>query len=398
MSLGENPQMHEYLNLACACLLTPPNQLNIYWAGLVLIAGLIIGSYLNVVIYRGSAKYLPNETNYKGKLDTCHPKQSFCPQCLHPLSWSENIPLISWIIQGAKCKHCKAPISIEYPTVEGLNALGWVLFWILSPSIGQFLIYATFLSLLIAVTAIDLKTLRIPNKITITGIVILLLLNAATNPCQIGYNILYTLGAGVLGYALVELGKLLFGNKTVKLKVLTEFTLNQKEKLLVVKDADKSLEESEPISTDELFIRNSDTIRISGEIDNIVNKKNQESYALIIKKEQVIIETRPKGLPPHQEIVPQETIVTGKIKEITMPQEALGMGDVKLLMLMAAALGFPNFIHAMTLGAIAGLVYAVILRISAIAKKGNPPSLIAFGPWLSIASIAMVLWTLFKST
>jgi prepilin signal peptidase PulO-like enzyme (type II secretory pathway) len=390
--------MHEYLSLIAPLLQSPTNQLNPYYLGLVVVVGLIIGSYLNVVIYRGSAKYLPQETKYKGQLDTCHPKNSFCPQCLHPLSWVENIPLISWIIQGGKCKHCKGLISPQYPAVEATNAILWAVLWILCPTVGEFLVYATFTSILIAVTCIDLKVLRIPNKITVIGIAILVALWAAIEPdiTKVGHVFLGILGAGLFGYALVELGKMLFGQKKVKLKTLTEFVLNQKEKTLTIKEDDKTLEGSEPISTDELFIRNSDKISISGEIDNITNKKPQEQCILIIQKDTAHIEIKNKSNPTktHKEIVPHQAVITGKIKEITLPQEALGMGDVKLLMLISAALGYPNFIYAMTLGAILGLIYGGTLRVIAIAKKANAPSLIAFGPWLSLGSILTLLWVL----
>lgn len=392
--------MHEYLSLIAPLLQYPTNQLSTYYLGLVVVVGLIIGSYLNVVIYRGSAKYLPEDTKYKGQLDTCHPKNSFCPQCLHPLSWVENIPLISWIIQGGKCKHCKSPISLQYPIVEATNAVLWAILWVLCPNIGKFLVYASFTSILIAITCIDLKVLKIPNKITFVGITILVALWAAIDPniTKVGYVVLGVLGAGLFGYGLVELGKMLFGQKKVKLKTLTEFALNQKEKTLTIKEDDKTLEGSEAISTDELFVRHSDKISIAGEIDNITNKRPQEQYMLVIQKDTAHIEIKDKNNPTktHKEIIPHNTVITGKIKEITMPQEALGMGDVKLLMLISAGLGYPNFIYAMTLGAILGLIYVGTLRVVAIVKKTNAPGLIAFGPWLSLGSVLTLLWVLLK--
>jgi len=72
--------------------------------------GLIVGSFLNVVIYR-----LPRGESiaYPG---------SHCPACGHPLTAAENIPLISWIAQGGRCRHCKSPISSRYPLVEAMTA------------------------------------------------------------------------------------------------------------------------------------------------------------------------------------------------------------------------------------------------------------------------------------
>jgi prepilin signal peptidase PulO-like enzyme (type II secretory pathway) len=388
--------MNEYFATCNEILGSTPTNLNPLWILIVLTVGLIIGSYLNVIIYRGSAQYLPEETKYKGKLDSCTPKNSFCPQCLHALSWVENIPLISWIIQGAKCKHCRVPIPVQYPLVEAINALGWTALWIKCPTIGEFLVYAAFLSILICVTAIDLKTLRIPNKITLSGIAILLALIALTSPSKIPSSILSALGAGLLGYFLVEIGKFLFGKKTIKLKNLTEFKLDQKNKAIIIQDEGKSLEDSEPLSLNELFARETDAITIEGEIDNVINKRNSESYSLEIKKDEVKLIIKDKSSAKHEEKVENEAVITGKIKTITMPQEALGMGDVKLLILIGVALGYPDFVHAMTLGAVCALVYAGVLRITALARKNNAPSLIAFGPWLSAASVAIIMFRLLK--
>jgi leader peptidase (prepilin peptidase)/N-methyltransferase len=72
--------------------------------------GLIVGSFLNVVIYR-----LPRGESI------AYPS-SHCPSCSHSLSALENVPLLSWIIQGGRCRHCKAPISSRYPLVEALTA------------------------------------------------------------------------------------------------------------------------------------------------------------------------------------------------------------------------------------------------------------------------------------
>lgn len=392
--------MHEYLIKIQSLIELTPQDLNPSWYILILIVGLIIGSFLNVVIYRSIANYLPEETKYKGRLDTCHPKHSFCPQCLHPLSWKENIPLLSWIFQGGKCAHCKANISIQYPLVEGLNALLWVLLWGSCPSIAQFLVYSIFSSILIAVTVIDIKTLKIPNKITLTGIALIIGLTVLVSTSTTLTRLLAVLGAAILGYCLVELGKFLFGRKKVRLKEYTEFELNQKDGTLRICEEGKSLLESEAITTEELFTRPSDTIQISGDIEPITDKKPGERYSLVIYKDkcQIVITNKnyPKQ-PPHNEQIPKDLTVRGKIKEITIPQEAFGMGDVKLLMLIAAAMGYPNFVYSMVLGSLCGLVYALILRLKALAKKENAPAgAIAFGPWLATASIILVFFTLWK--
>ena len=70
------------------------------------IIGSCIGSFINVVVYR-----LPND------LSIIKPR-SFCPKCKTQLTWRENIPFISWLIQGRKCNTCKTNISFKYPLIE----------------------------------------------------------------------------------------------------------------------------------------------------------------------------------------------------------------------------------------------------------------------------------------
>ena len=79
------------------------------------LVGLLVGSFLNVVIYR-----LPNN------MSLVKPA-SHCPKCGEPIKWYDNIPLLSYIFLGAKCKHCKAKISFRYPLVELVNAILWFL-------------------------------------------------------------------------------------------------------------------------------------------------------------------------------------------------------------------------------------------------------------------------------
>ena len=129
------------------------------------IIGTCIGSFLNVVVYR-----LPNE------LSIVKPR-SFCPNCRNKLSWRENIPLISWIIQRARCINCKKPISIRYPLVELTTGSLFVIFLNSSPSMYSSssnlffnLTYSwIFLSLLICIALIDIDEFWIPQGLINCG-------------------------------------------------------------------------------------------------------------------------------------------------------------------------------------------------------------------------------------
>ncbi|HUN79876.1 MAG TPA: prepilin peptidase [Phycisphaerae bacterium] len=84
----------------------------------VAILGAIIGSFLNVVIYR-----LPRG------LSVHSPRWSFCPHCSRQISPQHNIPIFGWLLLGGRCAHCRAPISIIYPAIEAATALVFVMIW-----------------------------------------------------------------------------------------------------------------------------------------------------------------------------------------------------------------------------------------------------------------------------
>jgi leader peptidase (prepilin peptidase)/N-methyltransferase len=125
-----------------------------------LIFGLVVGSFLNVVIWRW-----PREESivYPG---------SHCVKCGKPIAWYDNIPLLSWIILRGKCRHCQERISIRYPLIELLSGLLSVLcFWCFGLSRWYFIYYA-FAAGLLATSIIDLEHRLIPDEISIGGAVV----------------------------------------------------------------------------------------------------------------------------------------------------------------------------------------------------------------------------------
>ncbi len=129
------------------------------------IFGTIIGSFLNVCIYR-----LPREESiaYPG---------SHCISCNEPISFYNNIPILSYLFLKGKCSKCNSEISLRYPLVEVITGLLFVAtVWSFGLSI-QTLFYLIFISSLIAITFIDFKHMIIPNVITYPGIIVGILYN-----------------------------------------------------------------------------------------------------------------------------------------------------------------------------------------------------------------------------
>lgn len=129
----------------------------------VFIFGAVIGSFLNVCIYR-----MPRD------ISIVLPS-SRCPSCSTPLRAWDNIPVLSFLILGGRCRYCRAGISFRYPFVELLNGLLYAgLLW--RYGFGpDLIVYCIFASSLIVITFIDLDFQIIPDRITLPGIPIGLL-------------------------------------------------------------------------------------------------------------------------------------------------------------------------------------------------------------------------------
>ena len=158
------------------------------------IYGLLIGSFLNVVIFR-----LPLILN--GKLTSLiNPKRSFCPNCKHKLGFFELIPVISFFIQNAKCKHCQAKISFQYPLVELLTAIISVLI-VYKFDLGiETIFYLFFTYSVISLFMIDLKYQLLPDIITIPLVWIGLIFNIIP---YININLSDAVIGAILGYMIL---------------------------------------------------------------------------------------------------------------------------------------------------------------------------------------------------
>lgn len=90
------------------------------------VVGLLIGSFLNVVVLRGHARHAWRLNETLPKPAGIASERSRCPSCGHQITWYENIPVLSWIFLHGKCSSCQAPISCMYPLVEAVTCLATV--------------------------------------------------------------------------------------------------------------------------------------------------------------------------------------------------------------------------------------------------------------------------------
>ncbi len=123
---------------------------SITFAVILALYGIIIGSFLNVCIYR-----LPKKENIVTT-------RSHCMSCGYQLRWYDLIPLFSWLALGGKCRRCQAKISVQYPIVEALNGVLYlIVYWRCGVSV-ETLLYCLMASALLALSVIDFRTFEIP--------------------------------------------------------------------------------------------------------------------------------------------------------------------------------------------------------------------------------------------
>lgn len=174
------------------------------WYIAVFLSGLATGSFLNVCIYR-----IPREISINS------PRRSFCPSCSQPIKAYDNIPIVSYLILRGRCRQCGEKISIRYPVVELLTALAFVLMLAKFGISLYFFSAIVFISLLIAISAIDLDFYIIPNSLVFTGLIagFLLAITISLIEKDTSYLIDRLLGA-MLGAAMISLlaliGRLVF--------------------------------------------------------------------------------------------------------------------------------------------------------------------------------------------
>jgi leader peptidase (prepilin peptidase) / N-methyltransferase len=337
-----------------------------FWSLVFFSFGCIVGSFLNVCIYR-----MPLD------LSVVSPP-SHCPHCKYSIPFYLNVPLLTWLSLRGKCKNCGAPISPRYFIVELLTGLAFLACWLAygHSSPWMALVYCLFLAGLIAATFIDFEHFIIPDEITLGGAVVgfaisfflpqlhaVKTLGQGMGRAAIGIAV----GGGIV-YAVLRLGKLLFGRQKIKLPGETKIVFTETALCLPDKE----------IPYEEIFYRKSDTVVLEARTVELIDrgyrdvKLSLSPHRLLIGEE----ELNPEAVP-HLEAV---------CSELVLPREAMGLGDVKFMAAIGAFIGWQGAVFSLMASSVIGSAVGIILIL---ARKREWSSRMPYGPYIALAA---VLW------
>jgi len=334
-----------------------------FWSAVFFIFGTMVGSFLNVCIHR-----MP-----LGESIVSPP--SHCPHCNYAIPFYLNIPLVTWVYLRGQCANCKAPISVRYFLVELLTGIVFLATWLAFGHTSTLLAlaYCLILAGFIAATFIDIAHIIIPDEITLGG-------TAAGFLCSLAVPMLHgtteravslrlsmlgiAIGGGTI-YAIVRLGKLLFGRQ--------KFALDPNSRLIFTESA--LVLPATEIAYEDIFYRKSDKITIAAtEVEMIDRCYRNVTVRLSQTELQVGDDIFQPEAVPHLEVVTSELVV---------PREAMGLGDVKFMAAIGAFVGGAGVIFALMFSAVIGSIVGVGAIL--IGRK-EWSSRIPYGPYIALAA------------
>lgn len=345
-----------------------------FWSVAFFFFGSIVGSFLNVCIYR-----MPLG------LSVVSPP-SHCPHCKYSIPWYLNVPLVTWVVLQGKCKNCGAPIASRYFLVELLTAVAFLLCWLQFGAYSWLLalVYCLMMAGFITATFIDFEHYIIPDELTIGGmfagvlcsfLVPVLQFSAphfdrVTSPGKaMGLSVLGLVVGGGTVYGILRLGKLMFGRRKVELPTGT--------KIIFTEDGIELPDEHVPY--EDVFYRQSDVIHLQASRLELVDR----CYV------NATVELRPTKLSVGEdEFVPEDVHVMEAVAtDITLPREAMGLGDVKFMAAIGAFLGWPATIFSLAVSSIIGSVVGLTLIAM---RKREWSNRLPYGPYIAIAAVIWI--------
>ena len=342
-----------------------------FWSLCFFLFGCVTGSFLNVCIHRlplGMSIVTP---------------RSHCPHCKYSIPWYLNLPLVTWVALRARCRNCGAPISPRYFIVELLTGLAFLGCWLafgntshLLSSSALAVVYCIFISGLIAATFIDIEHLIIPDEITLGGLGVGLFASFFI-PSLHGATVLSAglrrgfvgalVGAGVV-YAVLRLGKWLFGRQRVKLPAGTR---------IVFGDSAVHLPGRE-IPYEDLFYRKTDVVVLQAETVELVDRGYRD----------VPVRLSPFSLEIGEEKFKPEDVacLEAVSAEVLLPREAMGLGDVKFMGAIGAFIGWQGVLFTLTISSMIGAFFGAAM---VLLRRREWSGRLYFGPFIALAA---ALW------
>ena len=347
-----------------------------FWSVVMFVFGSMVGSFLNVVIYR-----MPRN-------ESLVTPGSHCPACNAAIPWKRNLPLLSWLLLRGKCYSCKAPISPRYVLVELITGLAflfcWLKFGFSSPPLA--LAMATLIAGFIAATFIDFEHFIIPDEITLGGAVVGCLLSVAvpmmhqtTKAAQaVGSSLIGIAAGAAVVYAILRLGKFLFGRQRFEFPEPT--LVRFEETKLALPEGDLPYED--------IFYRDSDTIYAEASQVRLVLKdlsgplpeRTWDNTSVKLKLRELEI--------GNEAFNPEEVFSLEVTTDLlVIPREAMGLGDVKFMAAIGAFLGWKAVIFSLMLSAVIGSVVGVLLIAM---KRQSWSGRLPYGPYIALAATIWV--------
>jgi leader peptidase (prepilin peptidase)/N-methyltransferase len=335
-----------------------------FWSLVFFTFGCIVGSFLNVVIYRlpiGQSVVSPS---------------SHCPHCKYSIPFYLNVPLVTWLWLRGKCANCRAPISPRYFLVELLTGVAFLGCWLAHGGISApvALVFCLVLAGFIASAFIDLEHMIIPDELTLGGVVagfgasllVPALHDQTTLPGAMGHSLLGIAVGGGLIYAVLRIGKLIFGRQKISVA---------ENSLVVLGESSLTLPDQE-IPYEELFYRNSDQIVIHGRRVELIDRCYLDA----------VVKLSPKKLRVDDDEFDPETVphLEAVTSEVVVPREAMGFGDVKFMAAIGAFLGWQAVIFSLMASSLIGSVVGLSLIL---AGKKEWSSRLPYGPYIALGAV-----------
>ena len=338
-----------------------------FWTAHLLVVGLFVGSFLNVCIHRmpiGESVVSP---------------PSHCPHCNYRIPAFLNIPVVTWLWLRGKCANCGAPISPRYLAVEALTGLVFVATWLRfgheTPGVALSLcvLFASF----IVATFIDFAHFIIPDEITIGGTVagfVASILVPALQGVDRATDAMTASGLGIavgfgVVYGIVRLGKLAFGREKVALGANTRVVFHEEG----IELPDRR------VSFEDVFYRESDTIRLSGRRVELSDRCYAEA--------DVALSPAKLRVGPDEFAPETEPYLAATTDQLVLPREAMGFGDVKFMAAIGAFLGWKATLFTLGAGSMLGAVVGVTLIL---VGRREWSSRLPFGPYLTLGAVIWV--------